>query len=69
MTAGDVYTIAGSATGTSGYSGNGGASTSAELSTPKALAFDANGDLYIVDYGNGALRRSRRPRTASGVSR
>ena len=56
MTAGDVYTIAGSATGTSGYSGNGGASTSAELSTPKALAFDANGDLYIVDYGNGVLR-------------
>lgn len=56
MTAGDVYTIAGSAAGTAGSSGDGGASTSAKLSSPDALAFDSGGDLYIADYGNSEVR-------------
>jgi hypothetical protein len=40
--------------GTAGYSGDGGAATSAELSGPAALAVDqSTGDLYIADSGTG----------------
>ncbi len=52
MTAGDVYTIAGSASGTSGSSGDGGAATSALLSSPTGVALDAAGNLYIADQAN-----------------
>jgi sugar lactone lactonase YvrE len=48
--------VTGAGNGTSGYSGNGGYSTSAELSQPAGLAFDAAGDLYIADYGNQVVR-------------
>jgi RHS repeat-associated protein len=54
MTAGDIYTIAGNATG--GYSGNGGAATSAELNGLAGVAFDASGDIAIADTGNNAVR-------------
>ena len=50
--AGDVYTIAGSATGSSGDSGNNVAATSALLDDPVGLALDSSGDLYIADTGN-----------------
>ena len=56
MTAGDVYTVAGSALGTSGNTGDGGAATSAKLAGPAVLAFDASGNLYIDDYDNGVVR-------------
>jgi len=56
MTAGDIYTVAGSSTGSSGHSGDGGAASSALLSDPYGLAFDANGDLYIGDYGNNRIQ-------------
>src|SRR6202166_117929 len=49
MTAGDVYTIAGSASGSSGTSGDGGAATSALLAGPAGVALDASGNLYIAD--------------------
>src|SRR5260370_321839 len=39
MTAGDVYTIAGSASGAAGYSGDGGAALLALLNAPRGLAF------------------------------
>ncbi|HET6812031.1 MAG TPA: hypothetical protein VFH50_13585, partial [Acidimicrobiales bacterium] len=53
-TVGDIYTIAG--TGTAGYTGDGGAATSAELSSPRGVAVDGHGNLYIADYGNNVVR-------------
>ena len=41
MTADDIYTVAGSSSGTSGYSGDGGAATSATLSGPHGVAIDS----------------------------
>jgi RHS repeat-associated protein len=54
MTADDIYAVAGNATW--GYSGNGGAATSAELKEPTNVAFDAAGDLVITDTGNNVIR-------------
>jgi trimeric autotransporter adhesin len=54
MTAGDIYTIAG--TGVSGYSGDGGPATSAELSGPEGLTLDAAGSLVIADSANNRVR-------------
>jgi streptogramin lyase len=52
---GVIATIAGS--GTSGYSGDGGAATRAQLSEPHSLSFDRNGDLYIADVRNHRVRK------------
>ena len=54
-TSGTITTIAGN--GTTGYSGNGGLATQAELRGPDDIAFDANGDLYISDTYNFVIRR------------
>ena len=56
MTAGDIYTIAGSSTGTSGTSGDGGAATSALLSAPTGVALDSSGDLFIADQANNRVQ-------------
>jgi hypothetical protein len=56
MTAGDIYTVAGSSIGTSGDSGDGGAATSALLDYPYAVAVDSSGDLYIADTDNNQVR-------------
>ena len=42
--------------GTAGSTGNGGAATSAELSDPTSVAFDAAGDLFIADSANNEIR-------------
>jgi YD repeat-containing protein len=55
-TANDIYTVAGSSSGTSGSTGDGGAATSALLNAPKGLAFDAAGNLYVVDANNNRLQ-------------
>jgi uncharacterized protein (TIGR03437 family) len=47
---GNIATYAGSSF--SGYSGDGGAATSAGLSYPTALTFDASGNLYFSDGGS-----------------
>jgi RHS repeat-associated protein len=54
MTAGDIYTIAGTAgaQGPYAYSYNGGPATSAILDSPAAIATDTAGDLFIDDSGN-----------------
>ena len=56
MTAGDIYTVAGSSSGISGYSGDGGAATSAELTSPAGIAVDSSGDLLICDSNDSAVR-------------
>jgi uncharacterized protein (TIGR03437 family) len=52
---GKISTVAG--IGTQGFSGDGGAATSAQLNNPTALAFDPPGNLLIVDQFNHRLRR------------
>jgi sugar lactone lactonase YvrE len=53
-TSGVINTIAGN--GTFGFSGDGGAGTSAQLYLPEDLALDASGNLYIADTGNNRIR-------------
>jgi hypothetical protein len=56
VTAGGITTYAG--TGTQGYSGDGGAATLARLNDPEgAAAVAANGDLYLADTDNNAIRK------------
>ena len=56
MSVNDIYTIAGSATGTAGISGDGGAATSALLDSPEGLNLSSAGDLYIADTGNNRIQ-------------
>jgi protein gp37 len=51
---GNIQTFAGD--GTAGYSGNGGAATSAELNHPAGLVLDPAGDVFIADTGNSVIR-------------
>lgn len=52
---GTIFTIAGNET--AGYTGDGGPSYKAQLDTPYATVIDTTtGNLYIADYGNGAVR-------------
>jgi len=52
--AGGTYTVAGD--GTSGYSGDGGPATAAELGYLQALSVDTSGNLFIADSGNHRVR-------------
>jgi hypothetical protein len=51
---GAISTAAGT---TLGYSGDGGAATSAQLNAPAAMTIDSKGNLYIADTGNNCIRR------------
>ena len=53
LTSGTINTVAG--TGTAGYAGDGGLATAALLNTPKSVAA-YNGNVYISDSGNAAVR-------------
>ena len=52
---GVITTLAG--TGVSGFSGDGGPATSAQLQNPHGLALDASGRLYIADWMNNRVRQ------------
>ncbi len=54
MTAKDIYTVAGN--GTSGYTGDGGPATAAQLNSTAGLAVDSSGNLVIADTGNNVIR-------------
>jgi RHS repeat-associated protein len=56
MTAGNAYVVAGSAAGTAGHSGDGGAAASALLNEPWGLTLDSSGDLFIADLGNNRVQ-------------
>lgn len=52
---GVMSTFAGN--GVSGYAGDGGPATAAQLADPVALALDDAGNLYVADRGNHRIRR------------
>jgi hypothetical protein len=54
MTAGDIYTVAG--TSTEGFLGDGGPAASAELGQPFDVAADSAGDLLFTDPINNRIR-------------
>lgn len=58
---GTISTVAGN--GTLGYSGDGGAATSAQLAYPCGVAFDTSGDMFIADSANNVVREV----TSAGV--
>jgi sugar lactone lactonase YvrE len=51
---GIISTVVGSS---AGYSGDGGAATSAKVNGPQGVALDADGNLYIADTGNSRIRK------------
>jgi len=52
---GVISTVAGN--GTAGFSGDGGAATSAQLNSPWGVAVDTSGELFIADYTNQRIRK------------
>ena len=50
-----ITTIAGN--GVAGYSGDGGPAARAQLNQPASVAVDSNGNVYICDEGNSAIRK------------
>ena len=52
---GNIITIAGN--GSSGYTGDGGPASSAQLNQPNALDMDSAGNIYVVDTFNHVVRR------------
>ena len=54
LATGIITTVAGD--GTSGYGGDGGLATAAELGSPIAVAVDSSGDLFIGDVGDSVVR-------------
>jgi uncharacterized protein (TIGR03437 family) len=54
-TSGNITTVAGN--GTPGYTGDGGAATSAELNDPQGVVVDSSGNIYIADTANNAVRK------------
>ena len=55
VSTGIITTIAGSSS--SGYSGNDGQATSAELNVPLGVAIDTSGNVYIADAYNHVIRK------------
>ena len=55
VSGGVTVTVAG--TGTPGSFGDGGTATSAQLNSPEGVAVDAQGNLYIADFRNDAVRK------------
>ncbi len=54
-TSGVIATVAGN--GTPGFSGDGGAASSAQVAFPGGIATDASGNLYFADTGNQRVRK------------
>jgi trimeric autotransporter adhesin len=59
MTKADIYTVAGN--GSSGFSGDGGPATSAQLASPAGAALDRSGNMLIADTLNSRVREVSGP--------
>src|SRR5580658_6102277 len=55
ISGGTIVTLAGN--GTSGYTGDNGPATAAQLNLPSGVAVDSAGNVYISDFGNNVVRR------------
>jgi hypothetical protein len=64
--AGVISVVAGN--GTTGYSGDGGLATSAELNYPTGVAVDSSGNLYFSDANNNRIRKVSASGTISTVA-
>ena len=56
MSTGIITTIAGSSTST-GFSGDGGAATSATMYYPYGVALDSSGNVYVAEKNNHRIRK------------
>ena len=65
ISAGYIKTVAGN--GTSGFSGDFGAATAAELNTPAGVAVDAAGNVFIADAANNVIRAVSNVCSCSGT--
>jgi sugar lactone lactonase YvrE len=54
-TSGIITTLAGN--GTSGFSGDGGQATAAEINSPGGVSVDGSGNVYFADEGNNRVRK------------
>ena len=63
---GSITTIAGS--GASGFAGDGGRATDAQLNDPNGVAIDASGGVLIADTGNHRIRRLDRDGTVTTIA-
>lgn len=66
VSGGIITTVAG--TGVAGFSGDGGAATSANINTPYGMTLDASGNMYICDYNNFRIRRVSATGTISTIA-
>jgi trimeric autotransporter adhesin len=64
FTSGYIVTIAGN--GTVGYSGDGGPAANAQLNVPEGLSIDSQGNVYVADSANNAVRELQP--LASGIA-
>jgi uncharacterized protein (TIGR03437 family) len=65
-TSGNISTVAGN--GTAGYTGDGAAATSAEISSPGGILLDGSGNLYISDTNNHVVRKVTSSGTISTIA-
>lgn len=63
---GIITTVVGN--GTYGWSGDGGPPTSAQLSAPVSITFDASGNLYIIDIGCHCARKVTSSGTITSIA-
>ena len=65
---GTITTIAGSPGASQGFGGDGGPAAEARFSTPRGMATDTAGNVYVADYGNHRVRKINSMGTVSTLA-